>query len=62
MTNNKDNKPIIATIINSIALTLTSFGVLQITQGIKPLNGYVAILFGVSLEYVKYQGMKKKLW
>lgn len=55
------NKPIIATMINSIALALTSYGVLQVT-GSNNYYGYISIIFGVALEYCKYLGMKKKLW
>ena len=56
----QDNKPIIEAIINTSALTLTSFGVLQITTG--NLTGYFAIMFGITIEYFKYWGRQKKLW
>lgn len=60
MTKKQDNKPIIEAIINSVALALTSFGVVRITSG--EWDGYVAIAFGVGLEYFKYYGRGKKLW
>jgi hypothetical protein len=53
-------KEVIETIINSTALTLTSFGVISITSG-KHI-GYFAILFGVGLEFLKYWGRKNKYW
>ena len=54
------NKPIIETIINSVALALTSYGVIRITSG--EADGYIAIVFGVLLEYFKYIGRSKNLW
>ena len=53
------NKPIIETIINSVALALTSLGVVQITN--KDYLGFVCIFFGVGLEFFKYWG-RKKYW
>lgn len=56
------NKPIIETMINTTALALTSFGTVQITiQGFH-WHGYVAIIFGMLLEFGKYTGRKFKLW
>ena len=54
------HKPIIETIINSVALALTSYGVVTITQG--NYNGYIAIAFGVALEWLKYKGRASKLF
>ena len=56
----QQNKPIIEAIINSVALALTAYGVVRITSGSK--DGYIAILFGVGLEWFKYQGRAKGLW
>jgi len=56
----KDNKPIIEAIINTCALALTAYGVQQVTTGI--YYGYIAILFGIAIEYFKYQGRSKGLW
>ena len=53
------NKPIIETMINTAALALTPLGVLQITAG--NAWGYVMVMFGVSLEFVKYWG-RNNLW
>lgn len=48
------NKPVIDTIINSVALALTSYGVVRITVN-QAWDGYVAIAFGVGLEWLKYK-------
>ncbi len=58
----KDNrKPVIETLINTSALALTSFGVLQITQG--SMKGYLALGIGMFLEFIKYYGRSKlNLW
>lgn len=55
------NKPIIETLINTTALSLTSWGVLQITKDNNWI-GALGISFGVLLEYIKYLGRQKKLW
>jgi len=53
----------IETIINSVALALTSFGVVRITTGgVQMWEGYCAIAFGVLLEFIKYFGRQKSLW
>ena len=57
---NKDNRPIIETIINTIALALTAYGVQRITTG--AYDGYLTIIFGMVLEFFKYKGRQKKLW
>ena len=54
------NKPIIETIINTAALAIVSYGVVQITTG-QPW-GYVAVVFGMAIEFVKYMGRKHNLW
>jgi hypothetical protein len=56
----KTNKPMIETIINQIALALTSFGIVQIT--LKDYYGFICILISVILEWFKYHGRHKKLW
>lgn len=56
----KDNKPIIETIINSVALALTALGIVQITNS--NYLGFVVITFGVGLEFFKYWGRKKEYW
>ena len=54
------NKPIIETLINTVALALTAYGVMNIQAG--ELKGYIAILFGMGLEFVKYWGRKENYW
>lgn len=54
------HKPTIETIINTSALALTSYGVLNITQG--DFKGYIALCFGMMLEFWKYWGRKNKMW
>lgn len=57
------HKPVIETIINTTALALTSYGVLEITKGSPNFPfGYLAVLFGAGLEFFKYWGRKKKYW
>lgn len=53
-------KPLIESIINTIALALTAYGVQRVTSG-DPL-GYISVLFGVAIEWFKYWGRKVKLW
>ena len=54
------NKPLIETIINTSALSLTSFGVVQITSG--KFYGFLVVSFGMLLEFAKYYGRKKRFW
>lgn len=56
----QESKPIIESIINTVALALTSYGVLSVTTGLT--RGYFAIAFGLSVEYLKYYGRNKNLW
>ena len=58
--NPQHNKSIIETLVNTVALALTSYGVVQITSG--QWDGYVAISFGMLLEFFKYSGRDRKLW
>ncbi len=55
-----DHKPIIETLINTAALALTSFGIVSITRG--NWKGYIAIAFGMVLEFGKYWGRKEEYW
>lgn len=58
-----NHKPIIETIINSAALSLTAFGVQQIINNSPHFPfGYLALMCGVGLEFFKYLGRNKKLW
>ena len=54
-----EHKPIIETLINTAAIGLTGYGVINVTQG--GFSGYVAIAFGMLLEFGKYYG-RDKLW
>ena len=54
------NKPIIETIINTSALAITAYGVVQITTGNQ--WGYVALFAGLGIEWFKYWGRKKQFW
>ena len=54
------NKPIIETIINSVALATTALGVVEITNG--KAYGFICVLFGVGLEFFKYWGRKEEYW
>ena len=54
------HKPIIETIVNSLALALTSLGMVKLNSD--QYIGFPLIAFGVGLEFFKYWGRKKKLW
>ena len=56
----QQNKPVIETIINSVALACTSLGVVMLTS--KDYLGFVVISFGVGLEFFKYWGRKEEYW
>ena len=56
----KDHKPIIETIINTSALTLTATGTQWIMT--ERYMGFILILFGAGMEFFKYWGRKKKYW
>jgi hypothetical protein len=47
-------------IINSTALTLTTWGVLEIQKA--NYYGFFVILFGVGLEFLKYTGRRYDFW
>lgn len=55
-----ENKPVIESIINTVAIAFTSYGVLQVTTG--HMAGYLPIMFGVGLEMLKYYGRNKEYW
>ena len=55
------SKPIVESMINTSALALTSYGVLMITTK-GGYYGFISILAGLILEFVKYYGRKIKLW
>ena len=53
-------KPIIETIINTIALAITAAGTTFLLQ--KDWWGFLLIIFGAGLEFFKYWGRKKGFW
>jgi hypothetical protein len=55
-----NHKPIIETIVNTVALATTGTGVVMLNN--KDYFGFLLIVFGAALEYFKYWGRKKKLW
>jgi hypothetical protein len=55
-----DHKPTIETMINTVAIAMTTFGVNSIIN--KDYYGFIVILFGAGLEFFKYWGRKKKFW
>jgi len=46
------HKAAVETMINTAALTLTSFGVIEITRG--NYYGFLVVSFGMVLEFIKY--------
>ena len=56
----KNNKPIIETLVNSAALALFAYGIVEVTSG--NLLGYLAITFGAGIEFFKYWGRQNKYW
>ena len=52
-------KPVVETMINTTALAMSALGVQQVTQG--KYMGFGVILFGMSLEYLKYWS-RKHIW
>lgn len=55
-----NHKPIIETIVNTVALALTAAGT-TLAIG-KDYWGLILITFGAGLEFFKYWGRSKKLW
>ena len=55
-----NHKATIETMINTVALAITSVGVNFIIN--KDYYGFLVILFGAGLEFLKYWGRHKKLW
>ena len=56
---NQINKPIIESIINTSALAISAYAVIQITQG--NAWGYPALIFSICIEWLKYWG-RRKFW
>lgn len=61
MTEEQDgHKATIETLINTVAIALTTYGVTAIIN--RDYYGFIVILFGMGLEFLKYYGRHKKLW
>ena len=56
----RHTKPIIETLINTVALAITASGTQMLLN--RDIFGYGLILFGATLEFLKYLGRDKKLW
>lgn len=56
----KGHKATIETMINTVALAITAFGVNCIIS--KDYYGFIVITFGAGLEWFKYYGRSKKWW
>ena len=57
---NGEHKPIIETIINTVALAITAAGTNMLLT--KDYFGFLIITFGAALEFFKYYGRKKHYW
>lgn len=55
-----DHKPVIETIINTAAISLSALGVIQVQGG--NYLGLSLIAFAAGLEFFKYWGRKKLYW
>jgi hypothetical protein len=60
MTKSKNHKATIETMINTAALALTSYGVLEITK--QNYYGFICVMFGMGLEFLKYWGRHHNYW
>lgn len=56
----EQHKATIETMINTVALAITAFGVNCIIT--KDNYGFIVITFGAFLEWFKYYGRNKKWW
>ena len=55
-----EHKPIIETIINTVALATTATGVVMLNN--RDAFGFLLIGFGAGLEFFKYWGRKNNYW
>jgi len=60
MMKQETNKATIETMINTVALGITAFGMNCIIN--HDYYGFIVILFGAGLEFLKYFGRSKNLW
>lgn len=60
----EEHKATIETLINTSALALSSFGVMQMMGAFEAtfIQGCLCLLAGMGLEFFKYKGRAKKLW
>ena len=56
----QQHKPTIETIINTVAIAITTFGTSLLLS--KDWFGFLLILFGAGLEWFKYWGRNRQLW
>ena len=59
MKQKQENKPLVESLINTVAMALTAYGVVRVTTG--NVDGYLSIAVGVGLEWFKYWG-RRKYW
>jgi len=55
-----EHKPIIETMINTVALALTAAGTTFVIN--QNYYGFIVITFGAGLEFFKYWGRQQQLW
>lgn len=60
MTEETQHKPLIETLINTAAITISSLGVVEIQKG--SYYGFLCVLFAAGLEFFKYWGRKHNYW
>ena len=56
----ENHKPVIETIINTAAISLSALGIIQVQGG--NYLGLVLVAFAAGLEFFKYWGRKKLYW
>jgi len=55
-----NHKAAIETIINTAAIAISAFGVIDIQKG--SYYGFICVLFAAALEFFKYWGRKNGFW
>ena len=61
MTKETKHKATIETIINTAAIALTATGTAMLVNQTSN-QGYLLIIFGIALEFIKYVGRSRNLW
>ena len=54
------HKPVMDTMLNTAAIAISAFGVLQVQNG--QYKGLLLVGFAAALEFLKYWGRKNKYW